>query len=134
MRRWQGLVALVFGATIVGGGVVGAATTQTSANDRSPGIVASARGQLESLAELIGLDDEESLAPGTLDDGKDLLPQATITLDQAIAAAQASTPGPLGEVDLEYYQGTLVFNVDVGNHDVKVDAATGNVIGSVSDD
>jgi uncharacterized membrane protein YkoI len=128
------LVALAFGATIIGGGVVSASTTNPAANEHSPGILSSARGQLASLADFIGFDDEGSLVPGTLDDGKELLPQATITLDQAIAAAQASTTGALGEVDLEYYQGTLVFNVDVGNHDVKVDAATGDILASVSDD
>src|SRR5215211_4653077 len=130
MRRWQGLVALALGATIVGGGVVSANTNPPATGEGSSGILASARGELASLANLIGLDDEESAAPGTLDDGEELLPQATITLDQAITAVQASTPGAVGEVDLEYFQGTLVFNVDVGNHDVKVDATTGGVIGS----
>ncbi len=71
---------------------------------------------------------------GELDDGKDLLPNATITLDQAIAAAQTQGAGAIGEVDLEYLDGVLVFNVDVGDLDVKVDAATGSVVGSESDD
>ncbi len=134
MRRWQGLAALALGATVAGGGVVSANTTQPATEGRTPGILATARGELAGLADLIGLDDEESLAPGALDDGKELLPRATITLEQAIAAAQASTPGALGEVDLEYFKGRLVFNVDVGNHDVKVDAATGDLLGSVADD
>ena len=71
---------------------------------------------------------------GRLDDGKDLLPQAAITLDQAIAAAQAAVSGDLDEVDLEYYEGRLVFNVDVGDKDVKVDAATGAVLNANSTD
>ena len=134
MRRWHRLAALAFGTAIVGGGGVSANTIQPATGERSTSVFASAWSELASLARYAGLDDEESLAPGSLDDGKDLLPQATITLEQAIAAAQASTPGALGEVDLEYFEGTLVFNVDVGNHDVKVDAATGQVIGTVSDD
>lgn len=69
-----------------------------------------------------------------LDDGKALLPQAAISESEAIAAAQGAASGALNEVDLEHYRGTLVFNVDVGPHDVKVDAATGRVIGSVADD
>ena len=74
-------------------------------------------------------DDSESGArPGTLDDGKDLMPQASITLEQAISAAQAAASGPVGEVDLEHYKGTLVFNVDIGDNDVKVDAANGSVL------
>jgi uncharacterized membrane protein YkoI len=69
-----------------------------------------------------------------LDDGKDLLPQAKITEQQAIAAAQTAASGALNEVDLEHYDGRLVFNVDVGAKDVKVDAATGDVVAAMSDD
>jgi uncharacterized membrane protein YkoI len=77
-----------------------------------------------------------SAAGGTsrLDDGKDLLPQAKISEQQAIAAAQKAASGPLNEVDLEQYNGRLAFNVDVGNHDVKVDAANGDVLAAASDD
>jgi uncharacterized membrane protein YkoI len=73
-------------------------------------------------------------AASRLDDGKDLLPQATITEAQAIAAAQTATSGALDEVDLEQAGGRLVFNVDVGNHDVKVDAANGRVVSVDQDD
>jgi uncharacterized membrane protein YkoI len=73
-------------------------------------------------------------APSRLDDGKDLLPQATITEADAIAAAQGAASGALDEVDLEHHAGRLVFNVDVGASDVKVDAATGQVVANTSDD
>jgi uncharacterized membrane protein YkoI len=69
-----------------------------------------------------------------LDDGKNLLPQADITEQQAIAAAQGAATGKLNEVDLEHLGGRLVYNVDVGDHDVKVDAATGGVVRSDQDD
>jgi uncharacterized membrane protein YkoI len=69
-----------------------------------------------------------------LDDGKDLLPQAGISEAQAIAAAQGAAHGALNEVDLEHRAGRLVFNVDVGSHDVKVDAASGQVVAVDSDD
>ena len=72
--------------------------------------------------------------PGQIDDGADLLPQASITLEEAIAAAQEAESGALGEVDLEMYEGRLVFNVDIGEWDVKVDASDGSVLGKVSDD
>ena len=71
---------------------------------------------------------------GQIDDGAELLPQATISLEDAIAAAQAAADGALGEVDIEKYEGRLVFNVDVGDKDVKVDAENGAVLGWVSDD
>lgn len=73
-------------------------------------------------------------SPSRLDDGKDLLPQAKITEHQAIEAAQSVASGDLDEVDLERYDGHLVFNVDVGADDVKVDASTGDVLAARSDD
>ena len=69
-----------------------------------------------------------------MDDGKDLLPQAKITEQQAIRAAQGAATGDLNEVDLEHYSGKLVFNVDVGSSDVKVDATTGEVLATPADD
>jgi uncharacterized membrane protein YkoI len=69
-----------------------------------------------------------------LDDGRDLLSQAKITEQQAIAAAQTAASGGLNEVDLEHAGGRLVFNVDVGSADVKVDAATGKVVRVDHDD
>ena len=73
-------------------------------------------------------------APSRLDDGKDLLGQAQISEAQAIAAAQTAASGSLNEVDLEHAGGRLVFNVDVGGSDVKVDAATGKVLRVDHDD
>lgn len=69
-----------------------------------------------------------------LDDGKELVSRAGISEEQAIAAAQARATGALNEVDLEYFNGRLVFNVDVGASDVKVDAASGAVAGVGTDD
>jgi len=79
-------------------------------------------------------DGDVAVPSGTLDDGKDLLPQAGITIDKAIAAAQTAASGSVGESDLEDYQGNLVFNVDVGDKDVKVDAADGSILAADSDD
>jgi uncharacterized membrane protein YkoI len=69
-----------------------------------------------------------------LDDGKELLPLAGISLVDAISAAQTAASGELDEIDLEYLNGKLVFNVDVGASDVKVDAATGAVLAVTQDD
>lgn len=73
-------------------------------------------------------------ATSRLDDGQDLLPKASITEQQAIETAQSAASGRLNEVDLEYRAGTLVFNVDVGSHDVKVDASSGHVLAVDQDD
>lgn len=75
-----------------------------------------------------GCDTEANVAPGTLDRGQELLPKAAITLEQAVATAQGAASGTLGEVDLEQYNGTLVFTVAVGAQDVHVNAATGSVV------
>jgi uncharacterized membrane protein YkoI len=69
-----------------------------------------------------------------LDDGKELLPQATITEQQAIRAARSVASGGLNEIDLEHAGGKLVFNVDVGSKDVKVDASDGHVVSVDQDD
>lgn len=69
-----------------------------------------------------------------LDDGGSLRSKAAISEQQAIAAAQGKAGGALNEVDLEYAHGTLVYNVDVGSKDVKVDAATGDVLSVDGDD
>jgi uncharacterized membrane protein YkoI len=73
-------------------------------------------------------DDGVWVKPGSLDDGKYFRPQASITLDQAIARAQKAASGRLGQVDLERYRSRLVYMVDVGNQEVRVDAANGDVV------
>jgi len=73
-------------------------------------------------------DDNHFAKPGSLDDGKDLLPQTTISLAKANAVAQRATTGSLGQVDLERYEGRVVYKVDVGDKEVRVDAADGRVV------
>jgi len=73
-------------------------------------------------------------ANSRLDDGKDLAGQAGISESQAIAAAQTAASGALNEVDLEHRSGRLVYTVDVGAKDVKVDASTGQVVAVDADD
>ena len=73
-------------------------------------------------------DDGHYARPGTLDDGKDLLPQTSVSLAAAIATAQQAAAGALGQVDLEHFRGGIVYMVDIGNQEVRVDAATGKVV------
>jgi uncharacterized membrane protein YkoI len=77
---------------------------------------------------------DPSASASRMDDGTQLLPQARISESRAIAAAQTRATGPLNEVDLEHRGGRLVFNVDVGSHDVKVDADTAAVVAVDADD
>jgi uncharacterized membrane protein YkoI len=73
-------------------------------------------------------DDGHYARPGTLDDGKNLLPQTSVPLASAVAIAQRAADGALGQVDLEHFQGGLVYMVDIGNQEVRVDAANGKVV------
>jgi uncharacterized membrane protein YkoI len=73
-------------------------------------------------------DDGHYAKPGTLDDGKDLLSQTSVPLASAVATAQQAATGALGQVDLERYRGAVVYMVDVGNQEVRVDATGGKVV------
>ncbi len=73
-------------------------------------------------------DDGHYAKPGALDDGKDLLPQTKVTLATAVAAAQGAASGALGQVDLEHFRGGIVYSVDIGDQEVRVDAANGKVV------
>ena len=66
--------------------------------------------------------------PGSLDDGKDLLPQTTVALADANATAQRAAQGELGQVDLEHFGDRIVYSVDVGSQEVRVDADSGLVV------
>jgi uncharacterized membrane protein YkoI len=73
-------------------------------------------------------DDDHYAKPGSLDDGKDLLPQTKISLARANAAAQRAAAGGLGQTDLEHLDGRVVYSVDVGDQEVRVDAVNGRVV------
>jgi uncharacterized membrane protein YkoI len=91
-------------------------------------------GALGGVAVASGATATRSAGGSRLDDGKQLLAQAKITEQQAIAAAQRAATGDLNEVDLEPWAGRLAFNVDVGSQEVKVDAETGKVLDVVNAD
>jgi glycosyltransferase involved in cell wall biosynthesis/uncharacterized membrane protein YkoI len=69
-----------------------------------------------------------------LESGAAMLSRAGITAQQAIAVAQTRMPGRLGGVGLERAAGRLVYEVDLGGRDVRVDAADGDVVAAVVDD
>ena len=126
-------VAVTVSSRFTSAGGTGAAQT-CSAEDEADAAAETANpgadtGDIEEECGPQDEDDADSAAAGQLDDGKDLLPQASISLDEAIAAAQTAATGDIGEIDLERYQGKLVFNIDVGDQDVKVDASSGAVLG-----
>jgi hypothetical protein len=131
------MVALTLGALILGVGAIGANASNgdNASSGRPADLVDSIHTHVTNLADRLGVgDDESQVAPGTLDDGKDFLPEAKISIDEAVHAAKGAQSGNIGEIDLEHFNGRLVFNVDVGDKDVKVDAQDGTVLASSSDD
>jgi hypothetical protein len=129
------VLALAVGVLVLGGWQLHAGATGNRASLGSPSsLVASTQQGATDVAEWLGIGEEQPFVPGTLDDGKELLPQATLTVEQAVQAAQSAATGAVGEVDLEHFQGRLVFNVDIGDKDVKVDAENGTILSSDTDD
>jgi len=72
-------------------------------------------------------DDGHPVRPGSLDDGKDLLPRTQIPLTAAVAAAQHAAQGALGQVDLVERSNRVLYVVDLGDREVSVDAGTGAI-------
>jgi uncharacterized membrane protein YkoI len=71
---------------------------------------------------------------GRLEEGGDLVSEASITPEQAVATAQGVADGRVDDVELDYEGGRLVYEVEVGNADVVVDATDGSVISTNGDD
>lgn len=71
---------------------------------------------------------------GQLDEGSELLSEASISVEEAVAIAQAAGSGSTGDVELERSGGQLVYEVEVGQTDVYIDAMTGEVLGTDPED
>jgi hypothetical protein len=74
-------------------------------------------------------DDGHYVKPGSLDDGKQLLPQTRISVAQAVVAAKGAADGAVGQVDLESSGGRVVYVVDIGRREVGIDAVDGSLAG-----
>ncbi len=85
-------------------------------------------GRIPAVDDLDDSSDDNDSDDPALDDGRALLSQAKLTFEQAEAVAQTATPGAVDEIDLEYWNDKLVFDVDIGGKTVKVDATSGEVI------
>jgi len=123
-------------ADAVGPSALALAETPTPSADLTAAVVEDdAQDEDADAEEDVGeADDDDDGAPGQLVEGSALLPQASITLEQAIAAALAAAQGELGEVELEEDDGKLIFIVEIGDEDIEVDAQTGEVLADDEDD
>jgi uncharacterized membrane protein YkoI len=81
------------------------------------------------------VDDDNDADDPALEDGKNLLSKAAISLDDAKAIALKAVPAAtaVDEVDLEYVDGKLVFDVDVAGQSVHVDAMSGALLKVAAD-
>lgn len=99
---------------------------ETGENEESPDYTSSVTA--EQAAE--GVDEADENAA--------LAPLATVTADEATAAASASQPGTVLSTELENENGNVVYSVVIdtgsGMVDVKVDAGNASVLGSDSGD
>ena len=57
-----------------------------------------------------------------------------ISVDDAIAAAQNEVSGTVHDVELEDEHGSMVYSIEIGNHEVEVDAVTGEIVSVEVDD
>lgn len=65
--------------------------------------------------------------PVAVSEEQNLLPQAVITVEEAVLTAQAAAPGTVRGVELVREEGLLLFEVTIDNQEVYVNAVTGAV-------
>jgi uncharacterized membrane protein YkoI len=85
----------------------------------------------DDVEEQVGDQNEADTEAG--DDEQDTIPSGTaaITAEQAQATAEAYlNAGTATQVELDDENGQLVYSVEIGGTDVKVDAMTGAVLGT----
>lgn len=94
--------------------------------------VALAIGLIAVLSIRVAFGDEWN-GPG-LDGGQHLLEEASISVDEAVAIAQEQANGRVDDVELDRSGDRLVYEIEVGEADIYVDANDGSVLGTDWDD
>lgn len=74
-------------------------------------------------------DDDRSEGTDTPQDFANL-----ISVDEAIEAARTEASGTVHDIELEDEHGLLVYSIEIGSHEVEVDATTGEVLSVEVDD
>lgn len=68
------------------------------------------------------------------DDDESTLAQPKITLEKAVEIAQGQAQGDFHEIELDTKDGVLVWEVEIGNSDVSVNADDGSIVKVETDD
>lgn len=71
---------------------------------------------------------------GRLEEGSELISEAAISVDEAISIAEAEASGIAEDAELERQGDRLVFEIEVGETDVYIDANDGSVLSVDGDD
>jgi uncharacterized membrane protein YkoI len=71
---------------------------------------------------------------GKLDDGQHLVSEASVSPERAVEIAQGVADGRVDDVELDREGGRLVYEVEVGEADVMIDASDGSILSTNDDD
>ena len=91
-----------------------------------------ALGLAATLSVRTVLGDESSDA--RLEEGSELAAEATVSVEDAIAIAQAANAGAVGDVELERSGDVLAYEIEVGGRDIYVDAQSGEMLSAEPED
>lgn len=114
--------ALLALALLLGGGGYGVMSAANAASANGNGV----DEQEPQLNGSIQVTEDKSLSEK--EEAAQYAGLAKITEAQAIKAAEANVGGTASEVELEAENGSLVYEVKIGNQEVLVDAGTGAVL------
>ncbi|MDQ3547558.1 MAG: PepSY domain-containing protein [Chloroflexota bacterium] len=95
-------------------------------------VLLTAGGGTAALASDVDLID--NWRGGRLDDGRRMLSDADISVEEAIAIAEGAATGRVDDIELERFGDRLLYQIEVGRADVFVDANSGEVVAVDPDD
>jgi uncharacterized membrane protein YkoI len=132
-KKTIGMLAL---GLLLGGGSIGAYQVAAQNNNaaQTPTTVQQQEVQEPSYKGSITVDETKYEGKSEQDESKALAGLAKITADQAKQAAEAQVGGTTSSVELDNENGSLVYEVKIGNQEVKVDAGNGSVLKIEQDD
>lgn len=89
-------------------------------------IVGDRKVEFDISADASRVIDRDEVAADTNDIRR--LAQAQITIEEAIQTAMSAVDGQFDDAELDEKQGTIVWEIDLGDVDVDVDAITGQIV------
>jgi uncharacterized membrane protein YkoI len=130
------IISMLALGLLLGGGSIGAYQVMAQNNNatQTPATVQQQDVQDPSYHGSITVDETKYDGKSEQDESKDLVGLAKITADQAKQAAEAKVGGAASSVELGSENGSLVYEVKIGDQEVKVDADNGAILKIEQDD